>query len=94
MQVFRYAIEAEGDTTVEMPKDAEILRVVMASTGLTILALVNVDEPETAERTFSVVGNGVELPAGVSKLHYLDTVKAVGGPTWNVFETTSVKATA
>lgn len=81
-----------AETTVEVPRGAEILEVGVCSTGACFLALVDPDA-EVEDRTFIVAGNGVDLPEGISGLHFRGSVK-LPGLSLSVFETTEVAATA
>ncbi len=97
MQVEKYGLEFDPDnvvseTTVEMPKGAEILTVGLAHNGVALLALVDPDA-EVEERTFIMVGNHVPLPEGVSALHFREAIK-LPNVSLSIFETTGVPATA
>lgn len=92
MQIWKFPL-TEGDNEIEMPQGAEILAVSLTSMGPALFALVD-PEAERETRSFLAVGNGVDLPEGVTSLHFRGQAKVPGGFTANVFETTGVTASA
>lgn len=97
MKVFKYALPLDADNvihecTVEIPEGAQILTVGVGTSGVNLLALVD-EDAATVERTFIVIGNGIELPGGVSALHFRGAIK-LPNLSLSVFETTEVTAAA
>lgn len=91
-QVQKYVLSGET-TEFEMPKGAVILSVELSMYGPAIFALGDPDA-ETETRTFHVSDIRSDLPDGIDALHYRGTAKVPGGPTFIVFETTGVTASA
>jgi hypothetical protein len=100
MKVFKYTLEFDQDipvshvqeTTLEIPVGADLLTVGAGSQGVALLMLVDPDAP-TEERTFITVGNGIDLPEGVSALNFRGAIK-LPNISLSCFETTKVEASA
>ncbi len=88
---------AQGEGFAEVPEGTELLGVRVSTSGVQLYGICDTDAP-TDQRRFLVVGHGhrdrpgVELPAEVGAVHYVGTASVTGGPTFHVFETTSVTA--
>jgi len=84
----------EGDNDVEIPSGGAIVHVNWATEGPALFVIVDPDAEKVTRSFFVAVNQGVELPEGISAIHYRGTAKIPGGgPAAHVFETTEVTAT-
>jgi hypothetical protein len=92
MQMWKFVLE-HGDNEVLIPEGGMILSVDLSERGPALFVAVE-PERESETRTFTVVGNGEDLPEVVGPEHYRGMAHHPGVPAAHVFETTSVQAAA
>lgn len=85
--IFKYSLDV-GDTTLDMPQNAEVLSVQIQYGSITLWAYV-VEGLVTEKRKFSVFGTGHHLPDDVETENFVGTVQE-SSFVWHVFETTEV----
>lgn len=82
--IWKYQLERIGETSISMPKGAEILNIGIQGNWLCLWALVDT-EAEKESRCFMVYGTGWEIDN--IELSYIDTfITEIGFFVWHFFE--------
>lgn len=84
--IHKYQLRDIGVNVVAMPPDSVILTAQMQNNIPTLWALVDTDAKPWEQRTFFVIGTGMEMPPGSGD--YIGTVQEYNGLVWHVFEIT------
>lgn len=87
-RILKYQLELADIYVVRMPKGAEILTVQIQRGALMVWALIDMEELETRNYVFEIVGTGnrMEDDRGRFTRKYISTVQQMGGQfIWHIF---------
>jgi hypothetical protein len=86
MHIFKYTLDFQGSekTTVELPKNSQILEIQEQDSKIRLWDLVDVHEEKEA-REFRIIGTGWIIN-DLEGWRYMKTVKMHNGLVWHIYE--------
>lgn len=87
-RIYKYPIQLDSVTTLELPKGAEVLHVDIQRDQICLWAEVPIDcLLPLRDRSFLVLGTGMDVPVGAT--HVGSALLAGGSLVWHVYEVTA-----